>query len=120
VYSEANFSTAKVSPRFDVDRQFEADIAWFFDNMAPSLEKLSVEEHLRSGYLGNMDMRLRGTHQKGEAILANDLACQRLQVFVVEFLIELRPRVDDTPVDRRTDGDGSRPVLGSQQQFQGA
>ncbi len=39
---------------------------------------------------------------------------------VVELAIELRARVDDAPVDRRTHRDGGRPVLGGQRQFQRA
>ena len=104
----------------DVDRQFLADIARFFDDLALDLEKPPVEEYLRSRHLGDMNIRLAGAHQQANAILANDLACQRLQVFAVELLIQLRARVDDASVDRRTDRDSSRPVLGGQHQFQRA
>ncbi len=41
-------------------------------------------------------------------------------MFAVEFQIQLRARVDDASVDRRTDRDSPRPVLGGQHQFQRA
>ena len=90
------------------------------DDPAPALEKLSVDERLRSRRLRDMNIRLAGAHQQTHAVLANDLARQRLQVLVVEFAIELRPRVDDAPVDRRTDRDVCGPVLGGQRQLQRA
>ena len=68
----------------DVDRQFLADIARFFDDLAPNFEKPPVEERLGSRYLGDVNIRLAGAHQQVDAVLADDLACQRLQMFVVE------------------------------------
>jgi hypothetical protein len=38
-------------------------------------------------------------------------------VLVVEPAIKLRASVDDPPIDRRTNRDGSGPVLGGQRQF---
>ncbi len=43
--------------------EVEFPLARFFDDLAPYIEKLSVEERLRSRYLGDMDIRLAGTHQ---------------------------------------------------------
>ena len=41
-------------------------------------------------------------------------------MLVVELAVQLRARVDDAPVDRRTHRDACRPVVGGQRQFQRA
>src|SRR5580704_6022978 len=66
-----------------------------------------------------MDMRLGRAHHHANAILSDDLVCQRLQMRGVETMIQLGTSVDDASVNRRTDRNGPRPVLGSQRQLQG-
>ena len=80
----------------------------------------SVDERPRSRRLRDVNIRLARAHQQAHAVLADDLARQRLQVLVAELAVQLRARVDDAPVDRRTHRDACRPVLGGQRQLQRA
>ncbi len=47
---------------------------------APAFAQLPVDERPRSRCLRDMNIRLAGAHQQVHAVLANDLACQRLQM----------------------------------------
>src|SRR5665811_1884320 len=101
-----------------VDLQLLPDVARFFDGPAQHIDWPSVEERPRARGLGDMNVRLVGAHQQAHAVLADGLACYRLQVLAVEFSVQLRACVDDPPVDRRTDRYARRPILGSQSHFQ--
>src|ERR1700676_509269 len=72
----------------DVDFQFLPDVSRFLGDPALNREKLSVEERSRSRRLRDMNIRLAGAYQQADAVLANDLACQRLQVLVVELTVQ--------------------------------
>ena len=104
----------------ELDLELLPDVSRFLDDPARASTQLSVDERSRSRRLRDVNIRLAGAHQQVHAVLADDFACQRLQVLVVELAVELRARVDDAPVDRRAHRDGCRPVLGGQRQLQRA
>ena len=67
-----------------------------------------------------MNIRLAGAYQHVHAVLADDLARQRIQMLVVEFAIELRASINYAPIDGRTHDDAPGPVLGGERQLQRA
>jgi hypothetical protein len=104
----------------EVDPQFLPDVSRSLNHPTPHIDRFSVEERARSRRLRGMNIRLTGAHQQVYAVLADDPAGHWLQVFVVEFAIELRARVYDATVNRRTHRDASGPVVGGQRHFQRA
>ena len=86
----------------DVGFELLPYVSRFLDGAAANLERLPAEKRLGSRRLGDVNIRLASAHQQVHAILANDFARERLQVFVVELAVQLRARVDDASVDGRT------------------
>ena len=84
------------------------------------MHRLAVDEGSRARRLGDVKLRLAGPHRKGDAVLAGRLGRQRLQVDLVEALVQLGARVRDTPVQGRPHAHAPRPVLGRQRELEGA
>ena len=105
-------------PQFEIE--FLSDVARFVDDPTRPVPRVTADERLRARRLRDLNMRLAGADEQRDAVFADDLACRRLQMSIVECAIELGARIDDTPVDRRTHRDARGPVFCGERQFERA
>lgn len=69
----------------EIHHQLLSDVSRLVDEPARALPKLAVDERSRSRRLSDMNVRLGGARPHVHAVLAEDLARERLQVLVAEL-----------------------------------
>jgi hypothetical protein len=104
-------------PFLQLEREILADVTLFALRLARDRDRLVAPVHPGSGRLGDPDVRLVGLDHEQDAVLS-DLRClPRLEMLAAQLAIALDAGVDDPPIDRGSDLDPARPVLGAERRL---